>query len=82
MNIYGWKQFIAGVYTEDEKSRVAAARLLQNDILLPYEAKAELVLQYLEKSGDTIPSIARKTLINRWKQIRDVIQHAMLIHGL
>ena len=75
-------KFTAGADTEDEKSRVAAASLLQNRILLPYEAEAEQALQYLEMTSDAIPWSAKKTLINRWKQIKDVIQQALLIHGL
>ena len=71
---------MAGTDTEDERSRVAAARLLQNRILLPYEAEAERVLQYLERTGDAIPLGAKKALISRWKQIKDVIQQALLIH--
>lgn len=77
-----WKKFMAGRHTEDEKGRVAAARLLQNRILLPYKAEAEHVLQYLERTGDAIPLAAKKTLISRWRQIKDVIQQALLIHGL
>lgn len=72
---------MAGVDSEDEKSRVAAATLLQNRVLLPYEAEAEEALQRLEKTGDAIPPGAKDTLINRWKQIRDMIQQALLIHG-
>lgn len=73
---------MAGIHTEDEKGRVAAARLLQNRILLPYEAEAEHALQDLERIGDAIPLAAKKTLIIRWRQIKDLIQQALLIHGL
>ena len=74
--------FRAGADTEDQESKVAAAKLLQNRVLLPYDAEAEQALRYLERSGDAIPSGAKKTLINRWKQIKDVIQQALLINGL
>ena len=82
LNTYHWKKFTAGVNTEDDDSRVAAATLLQNHILLPYKAEAEQALQYLEMNGDAIPLSAKQTLIIRWKQIKDVIQHALLIHGV
>ena len=70
-----------GVDSEDENSRAAAALLLQNRILLPYKQEAMEVLQYLEKAGDTLPSGAKHTLINRWKQIGDMIQKALIIYG-
>lgn len=65
---------MAGIDTEDEKSRVAAAILLQNRILLPYEEEAEEALERLESAGDALPPRAKDTLINRWKQIRDMTQ--------
>ena len=71
-----------GVDSEDENSKAAAAILLQNRILLPYEQEAMEVLQYLEKAGDTLPSGAKHTLINRWNQIRDMIQKAFIIYGV
>ena len=73
---------MAGVDTDDEKSRVAAAILLQNRILLPYKREAEEALQHLERTGDAIPPGAKNTLINRWRQIRDMVQQALLIHGV
>lgn len=73
---------MAGVDIEDEKSRVAAAVLLQNRILLPYEGEAEEALRHLGRIGDAIPQSVKDTLINRWKQIRDMIQQALLIHGV
>lgn len=72
---------MAGVGAEDENSKVAAAILLHNRILLPYKDEAEEALQHLERAGDAIPPGAKDTLINRWKQIRDMIQQALLIHG-
>ncbi len=73
---------MAGIDTEDEESRVAAAIILQNRILLPYKEEAEEALRHLEKTGDTIPPGAKDTLINRWKQIRDMLQQALLIHAI
>lgn len=73
---------MAGVDDEDEKSWVAAATLLQDRILLPYEAEAEEALQRLERTGDAIPPFAKDLLMNRWKQIRDMIQQALLIHSV
>ena len=70
-----------GVDSEDENSKAAAAILLQNRILLPYKQEAMEVLQYLEKVGDALPSGAKHTLTNRWKQIRDMIQKALIIYG-
>ena len=70
-----------GVETEDENSKAAAAIILQNRILLPYIEEAMEVLQYLERAGDALPSCAKHTLINRWKQIRDMIQKALFIYG-
>ena len=70
-----------GVDAEDENSKAAAAILLQNRIFLPYKEEAMEVLQYLERAGDALPSGAKHTLINRWKQIRDMIQKALIIHG-
>ena len=70
-----------GVDTENETNKAAAALLLQNRILLPYKQEAMEVLQYLEKAGDTLPSGAKHTLRNRWKQIRDMIQKALIIYG-
>lgn len=67
---------MAGINTEDEKSRVAAAIVLQNRILLPYEGEAEEALQRLESAGNALPPRARDMLISRWKQIRDMIQQA------
>ncbi|CAF9923571.1 MAG: hypothetical protein ALECFALPRED_002475, partial [Alectoria fallacina] len=82
LNTSHWKKFVAGVDTDDEKSRVAAAILLQNRILLPYKREAEEALQHLERTGDAIPPGAKNTLINRWRQIRDMVQQALLIHGV
>ena len=81
LNTYHWNKFTAGADTEDEESRVTAAKLLQIHVLLPYLAEAEQALQYLERTGDSIPVGAKKALINRWKQIKDVTQQALLIHG-
>lgn len=73
---------MVGADTEDEKDRVAAMVFLQNRILLPYEGEAEEALQHLERTGDALPLGAKDTLINRWKQIRDMIRQALLIHGI
>lgn len=73
---------MAGVDNEDQKTRIVATTLLHNRILLPYKAEAEQALKRLESSGDVIPPGAKKTLINRWKQIKDVIEQASQIHGL
>lgn len=73
---------MAGVGNEDEKSRVAATMLLQDRILLPYEAEAEEALRTLERIGDAIPLCAKDLLMSRWKQIRDMIQQALVIHGV
>ena len=68
---------MAGIDTENEKNNVAALRLLQNRILLPYEAEAMRALQYLEMNTNAWPTGPRKTLINRWKQIRDILQQVL-----
>ena len=81
LSVCKWKKFMAGVFSEDEEEGAAVAKFLQNRILLPYEAEAKQALQYLEGIDDAVPPIAKKTLIDRWKQIRDVIQCA-LIHDL
>ena len=73
---------MAGVEVEDERRTVAAATLLQNRVLLPYGEEAEKALQHLERSGNAIPIGAKDTLINRWKQIRDMIQQACQVHGV
>ena len=70
-----------GVDSEDEDNKAAAAILLQDRILLPYKQEAMEVLQYLERAGGTLPSGAKHTLLNRWKQIRDMIQKALIIYG-
>ena len=67
---------MAGIDTEDENSRVAAAIALQNRIFLPYGGEAEEALQRLESAGDALPSRARDVLISRWKQIRTMTQRA------
>lgn len=73
---------MAGIDTQDEKTRVAASMLLQDRILLPYMEEAKEALQHLERTDNVIPPGAKETLINRWKQIRDMIQQALLIHGV
>lgn len=80
LNTYHWKKFMAGVDTEDEETRVAVVTLLHNRILLPYEREAEEALQHLEMTGNAIPPGAKATLITRWKQIRQMIQQALLVH--
>ena len=82
LNTYHWKKFMAGIDTQDEKNRVAAAIPLRDRILLPYKEEAEEALQHLERTDNVIPPGAKETLINRWKQIRDIIQQALLIHGV
>ena len=73
---------MAGIDNKDEESRVAAAITLQNRILLPYMEEAEEALRHLEKPGDATPPGAKDMLINRWKQIRDMLQQALLIHAI
>ena len=73
---------MAGIDTEDEESRDAVTTLLTNRILLPYQEEAVKALQQLERTGDAIPPGAKATLTQRWKQIRDMIQQALLIHGV
>lgn len=73
---------MAGVDTEDEKKKVAAATVLRNRILLPYDEEAQEALQNLKTSGNAIPPGAKDTLINRWKQIRDMIQQALLTNRI
>lgn len=73
---------MAGIDTEDEESRDAVTTLLTNRILLPYQEEAVKALQQLERTGDAIPQGAKATLTQRWKQIRDMIQQALLIHGV
>lgn len=73
---------MAGVEIEDAEKRLAAATFLQNRILLPFKGEAEEALHYLGRTSDELPPGAKNILIKRWKQIRDMIQRALLNQGV
>ena len=85
---------MAGTFDETELSKSQAAAVLQRDVLQFYEKEAEEALQHLAKEkvhetitrtekreiASKIPRYATEVLLRRWKQILDLIHHAMEIH--
>ncbi|KAL8994906.1 MAG: hypothetical protein Q9169_005242 [Polycauliona sp. 2 TL-2023] len=79
-----WNDFVAGRSVDTVEGEHGTQTLVANQVLVPYLQEAEDALERLQTSCKTSASTSHNSnriLIQRWKQIRALLQRALAIAG-